>query len=201
MDHAAPRRDSKSFRCPFCGHDAHHHWQPFVVGYESKGRGGEGAWRGIGRDAEGFAMSICEDCYQPMVWRGEEAIWPPRSSAPPASEYMPARMRVDFEEARQVFDRSPRAAAALLRIAIVRLCEHLGRPGRSLDDDIAALVKRGLPVAVQEALQVVRVVGADAVGPGELDPGDDREMARALFDLVNVVVEKMIGEPALWRTS
>jgi hypothetical protein len=114
---------------------------------------------------------------------------------------MPDDVRADFEEARQVVDGSPRSAACLLRLSMQKLCRHLGQPGKSIDKDIRALVRSGLPVSVQQALDVVRVVGEKAVRPGELDPRDDRQTALAMFALVNIVVEKMIAEPARWRTS
>jgi hypothetical protein len=49
---------------------------------------------------------------------------------------------------------------------------------------------------VQQALDVVRVVGNNAVHPGELDLKDDRETADRLFDLVNLIVDVMISRPA-----
>jgi hypothetical protein len=199
MGDTAPRRDSETFRCPFCRAYARQHWRSFVVGYESKGSDGEGAWRGLGQEVEGLALSFCDDCRQPMVWWGDEAIWPPQTSAPRPSDYMPDAVRAEFEEARQVFDRSPRSAVALLRLSLRSLCRHLGQSGRSIDEDIGALVSRGLPVTVREALEAVRMAGDEAVEPGKLDLHDDRDAARAGFDLVNLVVEKMIAEPALWR--
>jgi hypothetical protein len=201
MTYAVPARDADSFTCPFCGLFSYQHWELFVVGYENKGSAGGMAWSGIGREAEGLAMSFCSNCGQAMVWRGDEPIWPATTSAPLASKHMPDDVRTDFEEARRVVDRSTRSAASLLRMSMQKLCRHLGRSGESLDEDIEALVKSGLPFTVRLALERVRVVGADAVPPGMLDVRDDRQTALALFDLVNAVVDKMIAEPTLWRTS
>lgn len=201
MNYVVPARDSESFHCPSCGLCAHQRWRPFVVGYEYKGSGGGVAWWGLGQEAEGFAMSFCENCHQPMVWRGDEPIWPATTSAPLPADHMPDDARVDFDEARQVVDRSPQSAASLLRLSMQKLCKHLGQPGKSIDENIGALVKSGLPVTVQQALEVVRVVGDNAVHPGKLDLRDDRKTALAIFDLVNIVVDKMIAEPALWRRS
>lgn len=44
-------------------------------------------------------------------------------------------------------------------------------------------------------LDVVRVIGNNAVHPGELDIRDDPEIAGKLFKLVNMVVDAMISRP------
>ena len=70
-----------------------------------------------------------------------------------------------------------------------------GEPGQHIDTDIASLVKKGLDQRVQRALDVVRVVGNNAVHPGKLDVKDDRRTATALFGLVNLIAERTITEP------
>ncbi len=56
-------------------------------------------------------------------------------------------------------------------------------------------MKKGLSVEVQQALDVVRVIGNHAVHPGEMDLRDDAETAMALFGLVNLIADRMISEP------
>jgi hypothetical protein len=106
---------------------------------------------------------------------------------------MPDNTRAVYEEAQGIVEDSPRGAAALLRLAIQYLCADLGEHGK-LDDAIGNLVSRGLPKQVQQALDTVRVVGNNAVHPGEIDV-DDRETAGALFDLLNLITEYMIALP------
>jgi hypothetical protein len=90
---------------------------------------------------------------------------------------------------------SPRGAAALLRLAIQKLCLELGEKGRNIDDDIASLVKKGLSPVVQKALDSVRVIGNEAVHPGTLDLKDDVDTASRLFELVNIITEQMVSNP------
>jgi len=199
MDHVPPARDTEHFSCPFCGVDAAQRWEPFVVGYESKGGDGAGAWWGIGREVEGVALSFCDNCRRAMVWRGDEPIWPAVSTAPLPSTFMPEDVRTDFDEARQVFDRSPRSSAALLRLALRALVRSLGLAGEDIGADLGVLVGNGLPSSALTLLERARPAGGDEIRPGALDQGDGRETALALFDLVNLVVDKMIAEPARWR--
>ncbi|NOD30024.1 DUF4145 domain-containing protein [Ruegeria atlantica] len=108
---------------------------------------------------------------------------------------MPKNVREDYYEAALILDASPRGAAALLRLGLQKLCVHLGEPGKHIDTDIASLVSKGLDVRVQQALDAVRVIGNEAVHPGSIDLRANRETAEMLFQLMNLIVEKMISEP------
>ncbi|GHE85918.1 hypothetical protein GCM10016455_01520 [Aliiroseovarius zhejiangensis] len=108
---------------------------------------------------------------------------------------MPDEIRRDYDEASTILDLSARGAAALIRLGIQKLCKHLGQPGKNINDDIKALVAGGLDPRIQKALDVVRVVGNNAVHPGQIDLKDDRATAESLFRLLDLIVEKMISEP------
>src|SRR5688500_789233 len=97
--------------------------------------------------------------------------------------------------ATSILNRSRRATAARLRLCIQKLCIQLGEPGNNINNDIASLVKKGLSVTMQQALDSVRVIGNDAVHPGEMDLKDDRDTALKLFTLVNLIAHRMITEP------
>lgn len=142
-----------------------------------------------------FMVSSCCHCGFLTIWFDEQMIFPDYGAADPPSPDLPEDIQQDYEEARTIMNRSPRGAAALLRLAIQKLCKHLGQSGTSINDDIKALVQKGLPLKVQEALDVVRVIGNEAVHPGELDIRDDRETVAQLFKLVNFIATKMISEP------
>ena len=80
-----------------------------------------------------------------------------------------------------------------------KLCKHLGEKGKSIDEDIASLVKKGLNPLVQQSLDIVRVIGNDAVHPGVIDLKDDRDTALRLFELVNTIADQMISNPRAVR--
>jgi hypothetical protein len=122
-------------------------------------------------------------------------IYPFHGSAPLPNPDLPDDVRTDYEEARAVTSQSPRGAAALLRLAIEKLCRHLGEKGADINSDIASLVERGLPIKVQQAFDIVRVIGNNDVHPGQIDLTDNAEIAGKLFGLVNLIAEVMIAQP------
>ncbi|MDE2826811.1 MAG: DUF4145 domain-containing protein [Bacteroidota bacterium] len=121
--------------------------------------------------------------------------YPNRGRAPLPNTDLPPDIKRDFEEAGAILDRSPRGATALLRLCIQKLCVHLGEKGENLNADIGALVKKGLPLQIQKALDIVRVIGNDAVHPGKLDLGDNIQTATTLFSIVNMIANDMITQP------
>jgi hypothetical protein len=70
---------------------------------------------------------------------------------------------------RAVLNLSPRSGCALLRLATEKLVEQLQPEGRDLNERIGRLVEDGLPVQVQRVLDALRVIGNEAIHPGELD--------------------------------
>ena len=82
-----------------------------------------------------------------------------------------------------------------MRLAVQKLCKHLGERGDNLNQDIGNLVKKGLPIPIQRALDVVRVIGNNAVHPGEIDFKDTPEACTQLFGIVNMIVDRMLEEP------
>lgn len=124
-------------------------------------------------------------------------LFPDSSSAPLPNADLPEDIRDDFEEARSIINRSSRGAAALLRLCVQKLCRHLGQSGKDINSDIAALVKLGLNPAIQKSLDIVRVVGNEAVHPGQIDLRDKPETAVHLCQLLNIIADAMITQPRM----
>ena len=137
-------------------------------------------------------FSKCFHCQDIAIWIYDRLIWPQRGEAPLPNPDLPNDIRRDYEEASAILDLSPRGAAALLRLSIQKLCKHLDGKGGKINDDIAFLVENGLPVQVQQALDAIRVIGNNAIHPGQLDLRDDRATAESLFALVNLIADSMI---------
>lgn len=140
-------------------------------------------------------ISICFTCGEVSVWVHDKLVYPAQKYQIEANPDLPDDILRDFEEARAIVDDSPRGAAALLRLAIQKICIHLGEKGKHIDADIKSLVEKGLSPKIQQALDIVRVIGNDAVHPGELNLNDNKAIAYKLFDFVNIIAEEMISRP------
>jgi hypothetical protein len=114
---------------------------------------------------------------------------------------MPEGIRVDYDEARDISERSPRSAAGLLRLCIQKLCIELGEPGKHLYTDIGSLVAKGLPDQMQQAFDTVRIVGNSQLHPypDGIDVRSDPKSLMMLFTLVNLIVENQISLPRRTR--
>lgn len=148
----------------------------------------------------GLHIATCTHCIGRVVWfvnnHNSYMLWPfGIANAPLPHEEMPEDVKADYIEARNISSLSSRGAAALLRLAIQKLCKHLGESGENINADIGALVKKGLPIQIQQALDVVRVTGNNAVHPGEMLVDEKPEIASALFGLINLIVDNRIAEP------
>lgn len=187
-NHIPPTLMAPAFNCPRCRVFAKQNWFYLNGANQRDGFGTQ-------YHNEEFTLSSCESCGEPTIWHSKLMIYPLHAAADTPNADLPDEIRSDFEEARLIANFSPRGAAALLRLAIQKLCAHLGQTGKNINSDIAALVASGLPQKVQQALDSVRVIGNDAVHPGTIDLRDDIETVHKLFRLVNFIADKTITEP------
>jgi Domain of unknown function (DUF4145) len=146
-------------------------------------------------------VSECYSCDQYSIWVADELIYPNiKYSISPTTE-MPDNVKTDFLEAAAIVDISARGAAALLRLCIQKVAISLGGKGDNLNTDIGKLIEdRIITQQIQQALDVVRVVGNNAVHPGTIDFQDNKNIAMQLFSLVNVIVETSIAAPKHIKT-
>ena len=185
-----PEFEKTGFNCPHCSAYANHEWYRVNLQVEVKAN----HWSGAGA-AQETRLARCMRCRALSIWHTKAMIYPIASLAPLPSGALPNSARTDYEEAREILARSPRGAAALLRLSVQKLCKVLGEPGKNINDDIGSLVKKGLPPKIRESLDIVRVVGNNAVHPGQMDIEDDEETALSLFHLVNFIADVMIAQP------
>lgn len=195
-----PSYGAGSFTCPHCEAITGQRW------------GNPLSPTGVGTDAVEWSLCQSDACGRIALWvgilkteregtqsrnvlEGAKLVWPPVKKGPAPNPDLDGDIQKDFQEARSVLPHSPRAAAALLRLGLQKLMKQLGEPGKSINNDIGALVKKGLRPDVQQAADVVRVTGNEAVHPGTINT-DDEGTVLSLFDLLNIIAEDRISQPA-----
>ena len=91
-----------------------------------------------------WAISRCEHCEEKIIWLNENIIYPKKILVSLPNEDLSEEIQVDYLEAANIFSDSPRASAALLRLALQKLCKQLGEEGKNINEDIKNLVEKGL---------------------------------------------------------
>jgi hypothetical protein len=185
MTHYPPKHDTVAFHCPNCGVYANQYW-------------GDCNWlrNGWGQyESTEVTAAKCAHCEKFSYWYQEKLLVPSTGTVELPNPDLPATCKEEFLEARDIVNVSPRGAAALLRLCIQNLLKYLGKSGKNINEDISSLVKDGLPLLVQQSLDICRVVGNNAVHPGELNIQDTPEIANTLFQLINVIAYDRITRP------
>ncbi|MFK4492217.1 DUF4145 domain-containing protein [Bradyrhizobium sp. USDA 336] len=207
-----PTLNAASFTCPYCGAHANQTWHALNTGGPLRMAGLGGAARVDGLNPEpaisgsasgqfelkfvnNLNLSHCFSCKRLTVWVVDKIVWPATSAIITPIEDMPQDVREVFLEAAAIVDASPRGAAALLRLAVERLMPHLDAQAKNVNASIGLLVAKGLDPKIQKALDVLRVMGNEAVHPGQIDLKDDKDTALKLFNLVNIIVQALITTP------
>ena len=131
-------------------------------------------------------LSSCHSCNGFALWVGERLTFPINV------DKTPALAEEDFEEAAAILNKSPRGATALMRVCIQKLMPLLKQDGENLNDTMSSLVHKGLEVEIQQAMEVLQVLGNDPVQPTSLDTQQDKEMALRFVDSLKAILERRV---------
>ncbi|MFL6487491.1 MAG: DUF4145 domain-containing protein [Nitrososphaera sp.] len=205
----APIFQVEEFTCPFCAVYAHQTWTRCRTYYGTR-------YGGLKDDDDPQTWHAqCFRCKKFSVWHEKKTLYPTGGMAPFPDRDLPVdakddpedkkdHIKDDYLEAGAIVTQSPRGAAALLRLVVEKLVNRIIKERKfvvekhqnDINGKIGILVKNGLRKEIQQALDVVRVTGNNAVHPlGMLDLKDDTKTALRLFKLVNMIVEDMFTKP------
>jgi len=189
--HYPPIWKSKQFHCPHCGVYAKQFWADLLTN-DYHGRFAPSFSEVLDQK---WSISKCEHCEKKIIWFEGNIVYPKVMIVEAPNSDLSEDIKKDYFEAANIFTDSPRASAALLRLALQKLCIHLGEKGQNINDDIKNLVKKGLNPQIQKSLDILRITGNNAVHPGEINIEEKPDLALKLFELINFIAEKMITEP------
>ena len=191
----SPSFGKKAFTCPNCFAFSKHDWDQCCIGSD-----GQFYYKFFELNDEKYTklyVCKCENCEYLSFWYEEKLCWPLNTGIVAPPDEMPDDIKKLYNEASSIVELSPKGSCAILRLALQKLCNRLAgqEEKNKIDEAIKKLVENGLPSSLQKAMDTVRIVGNDAVHPGEINIDDNKQLAIAMFELMNIIIEKMIIEP------
>lgn len=213
-----PKYHQKAFHCPRCKVLVPHKWYKIEKSYpnndnvelvgvdlESVNRKSIGGPIMGVRNADGtefvfhydwhLELSFCTHCQNYTIWENKKIIFPFTTELPQPNEDMPEDVEGIYREAMGVFKHSPRAAAALLRLAIETMIPQLEEyqiKKASINNMIGELVTKDIPEHIQQGLDAIRIYGNEGIHAGEIVLNDDQDTVMFLFELINIMVDELI---------
>jgi hypothetical protein len=215
-NYRAPSHNFNAFNCPHCHDFQNHSW--YDVTWESKkdemhcsdfeNQLGEIEADSYSKFHKNFLkMAHCQKCAEYSIWQNEIMIYPDDTGIDPPNPDLNDDIKTDYLEAASIVNKSPRGACALLRLAIEKLCDYfLKQNNKSIElskYDLNAKINllSGQDLTTTRAkrlltqLQLIRIIGNEAVHPGEMDLRGDQKTATELFPFINMIAEEMITAP------
>lgn len=142
-----------------------------------------------------WTISKCEHCWEYIFWLSDNIIYPKKIIVPLPNNDLEEDIKEIYLEAANIFQDSVRASAALLRLALQKLCIQLWWKWKKIDEDIKYLVSQWLSSQIQKSLDILRITWNNAVHPWKINLEENSEIVLKLFYLINLIAEKMITEP------
>lgn len=142
-----------------------------------------------------LSIATCQSCGDYSLWVDEKIVYPKKLPIEPPNDDLNEEIKSLYNEASRIFVDSPKGSTALLRLALQMLLKQIGKEGKNINNDIKELVESGLSLKIQKALDLLRVVGNNAVHPGQINLDDNGEVALKLFKILNIISDEMITKP------
>jgi Domain of unknown function (DUF4145) len=152
-------------------------------------------------------VSRCYNCKGFTVWVRDRLVFPIRGDEPPdvvevdfeevAEDVQETaedeEVSEDFEEAAAILNKFPRGAAALTRVCIQNMMPLFEENAKNLDENISSLVRKGLEVEIQQAMDVLQVVRKNPSQTTEVGLKEENEAAKIfLTSLTQILKRRML---------
>lgn len=206
--------DQKRFKCPHCGAFAHMKWENlfFMVHDEQDNEHNIQTRVHQAHCASCDKENIWYNNREVSGWLGLQGIPRPSNDSeclrlfpiienfnqdiPEYSSDMPNNVKELYKEAALIFELSPRSAAALVRLALEKLCDHLGVKKKNIKESIEVLATKNIiPLTVAKAADNIRLIGNANVHPGIICDEILEDINPAIFTYINLIVDYAITKP------
>jgi hypothetical protein len=149
-------------------------------------------------------VSRCYNCKGFTVWVRDRMVFPVRVDEPPdvvefdfeevAEDVQQTaedeEVSEDIEEAAAILNKFPRGAAALTRICIQNMMPLLKENAKNLDENISSLVRKGLEVEIQQAMDALQVVRKNPSQTTEVDLKEENEAAKIFLTSLRQILKR-----------
>lgn len=200
-EYCTPELDKKAFNCPHCRVFAKQRWYSLMfnsfdakVSYTNNDRPIYHS-KDIIRTCldDNFIASKCDHCEKLVLWNKEKIIYPRSITVESPNPDMPEIAKGLYMESAKILQDSPRASAALLRLALQEILNEVieGGEKNSINKNIGILSEQ-VDEYTQKALDLIRVNGNNAVHPGEICI--EEESIEHMYEILNMIVQKLISD-------
>lgn len=218
-EYCIPKYFRKSFNCPHCRVYSRQEWGylrsrdfndedydsnteydgPELVDYNTGYEYPDSNIKYVGPDPLGdicldnsFAVSRCDHCKKWVLWKDLKIIYPRSITVDNPNPDMPEVAKKLYMESAQILQDSPRASAALLRLALQEILSKVVKGGKNNDINTnIGILSQQEDETTQKALDLIRLKGNDAVHLGEIKI--EEETAEYMHKLLNIIVQKIIS--------
>ena len=219
-EYCIPKYFGKSFNCPHCRVYSRQEWGylrsrdfndedydsnteydgPEFVDYNTGYEYPDSNIKYVGPDhlgdiclGDSFAVSRCDHCKEWVLWNDQKIIYPRSITVESPNPDMPEVAKGLYMESAQILQDSPRASAALLRLALQEILNKVVKGGKNNDiNENIRILSQQEDETTQKALDLIRLKGNDAVHCGEKKI--EEETAEYMFNLINIIVQKIISD-------
>lgn len=198
-EYCMPELDKKAFNCPHCGAFANQRWYSLMFNkYDTKvifsnNNGPISRSKDIIFLDDNFRASKCDHCEKLALWKDLKIIYPRSITVESPNPDMPEVAKGLYMESAQILQDSPRASAALLRLALQEILNKVieGGEKNSINDNIR-IIGGQVDKRTRDALDIIRFKGNQAVHPGEIRI--EEESTKPMYKILNIIVQKLISD-------
>lgn len=198
-EYCTPELDKKAFNCPHCGVIANQRWYSLMLKkfntavFFSSSNGSISHSKDTIILDDNFIASKCDHCEKLALWNDRKIIYPRSITVEDPNPDMPEVAKGWYMESAQILQDSPRASAALLRLALQEILNEVVEGGKSnnINQNIGILSGQ-VDGTTLKALDLIRIKGNQAVHPGEICI--EEESTEDMYKILNIIVQRLISD-------